>query len=95
MNLQLICTSLQFSDAILLRLNETLKYFSLQGDISPHGINRVYPLPFSLRTQANVQINIGEINIGLATTDCIWVMLGHYLPMGESLHCIYGTTFTW
>jgi len=67
----------------------------LPGDISPHGINGVYPLPFSLGIQANVQIDIDEINIDIATTDCIWVVLGHHLPMSESLHCIYATIFTW
>jgi len=49
-----------FSDVTLLRLNETLKHFSLLRDTSAHEINGVYLLPFSLGIQANVRINIGE-----------------------------------
>lgn len=71
---------------MLLRLNETLKYVSLLGDTFPHGIYGVYTLPLSLGIQTIVQIIIVKINIDLATTDCIWVILRHYLPVDPSLH---------
>lgn len=71
---------------MLLRLNETLKYVSLLGDTFPHGIYGVYTLPLSLGIQTIVRIIIVNINIDLATTDCIWVILRHYLPVDPSLH---------
>lgn len=71
-----------------------LKFVSLLGDTSPCGINGVYTLPISLGIQTIVQVIIVKINIGLASTDCTWIMLGHYLPV-RTLHCIYTTPFTW